>query len=193
MRKIRVSSVLPVSYRDELERIVFFNQEQQIVTAALLDSVNRYGIPMIVEENGCLRFRVNAFGILQSLYAFDDTTEPAQLVGVAMFVRDAPASIVVLHLAVHEDYTSRGKWSEASVVIRLVDAIRNASLRTHGIETLKIFYPHEVTLRLHAESRGGGVARSRLSAGLLPHGRLRRLVAPARGTVHPRARRDSAR
>ena len=152
MRKVRVSSILPVSYREELERIVFFNREQGRVKAWLLDSVHRYGIPAIVEENGCLRFRVAAFGRLQSIYAFDDVSEPSQLAGVAMFVRDAPDSMVVLHLAVHEHYTSRGKWSEALAVVRLVDAIRSASERTHGIETLSILYPHEVRLRLHSSS-----------------------------------------
>ena len=153
MRKIRVSSVLPVSYRDELERIVFFNQEQNLVTTPLVDSVHRYGVPTIVEENGRLRFSVNAFGRLQSLYAFDDTTARARLVGVAMFVRDTPLDIVVLHLAAHEDYTARGKWSHASVVVQLLAAIRGASLRTRGIETLTVLYPHEIRLRLRPANR----------------------------------------
>jgi hypothetical protein len=153
MRKIRVSSVLPVSYRDELERIVFFNQEQNLVTRPLVDSVHRYGVPTVIEEDGCLRFRVNAFGRLQCLYAFDDTIAPPRLVGVAMFVRDAPPSIVVLHLAVHEDYTARGRWSDASVVVQLLAAIRSVSLRTHGIETLTILYPHEIKLRLNSANR----------------------------------------
>jgi hypothetical protein len=149
MRKIRVSSILPVTYRGELERIVFFNQEQNQVTKPLLDSLHRYGIPTIVEEDACLRFRVRAFGRLQSLYAFDETTAPARLAGVAMFVRESPTSIVVLHLAAHEDYTTRGKWSNASVVVQLLIAIRGASLRTRGIETLRILYPHEIRLQLH--------------------------------------------
>jgi hypothetical protein len=158
MRKIRVSSVLPVSYRNELERIVFFNQEQNLVATPLVDSVHRYGVPTIVEENGCVRFSVRAFGRLQSLYAFDDMTAPARLVGVAMFLRDAPPSMVVLHLAAHEDYTARGKWAHASVVVQLLAAIRSASLRTRGIETLTILYPHEIRLRLHppAPSASGG-------------------------------------
>jgi hypothetical protein len=157
MRKIRVSSVLPVSYRNELERIVFFNQEQKLVTKPLVDSVHRYGVPTIVEDNGYLRFSVSAFGRLQSLYAFDDTTARARLVAVAMFVRDAPSSIVVLHLAAHEDYTARGKWAHASVVVQLLAAIRSSSLRTRGIETLTVLYPHEIRLRLHPAAPSAAV------------------------------------
>jgi hypothetical protein len=59
--------MLPVAYRDELERIVFFNPEQSRVTTSLLDSVRRYGVPSIVEDGNLLRFRVPAFGTIQSL------------------------------------------------------------------------------------------------------------------------------
>jgi hypothetical protein len=148
MRKIRLSSVLAASFRDELERIVFFNPEQGSVTAPLLDSVHRYGVPSIVEEDGCLRFRVDAFGMLQTLYAFDETEPPASLVGVAMFARDKRASLLVLHLAVHEDFTSQGKWANAGVVGQIVAAVRGAAIRTRGIRTLRILYPHEIRFDL---------------------------------------------
>ena len=156
MRKIRVSSLLPVSFRDELERIVFFNPEQNLVIAPLLASVHRYGVPSIVEDGGCLRFRVNAFGSLQTLYAFDETNEPARLVGVAMFTRESTASIVILHLTAHEDYTSKGKWADVAVVAQLVAAIRDVALRTHGIRTVRILYPHEIRLVVR---HGSAVAR----------------------------------
>jgi hypothetical protein len=146
MRKIRITSVLPVSFRDELERIVFFNPEQNRVTAPLIASLQRYGVPTIVEEKGCLRFRVNAFGRLQSLYAFDVVDTPPRLVGVAMFIREKPSSIVVLHIAAHEDYTSQGKKADVAVVSQLLVAVRNASARTHGVRTLKILYPREIKL-----------------------------------------------
>jgi hypothetical protein len=148
MRKIQVSSLLPVSFREELERIVFFNHEQNLVTAPLVDSLHRYGIPAIVEEAGCLRFRVNAFGRLQSLYALDETDQPSRLVGVAMFFRESPTSIALLHLAAHEDYTSQGRFARVGVVARLVAEIRGACLRTHGINTLRILYPRQVKLDL---------------------------------------------
>jgi hypothetical protein len=148
MRKIRLSSVLAASFRDELERIVFFNPEQGSVAAPLVDSIHRYGMPSIVEEEGCLRFRVDAFGMLQTLYAFDETEPPASLVGVAMFSRVRRASLLVLHIAVHEGYTSQGKWANVGVVGRMIAAVRNAGLRTRGIRTLRILYPHEIRFEL---------------------------------------------
>jgi hypothetical protein len=172
MRKIRVSSLLPVSFRGELERIVFFNREQDLVTEPLVDSVHRYGVPSIVEEDGYLRFCVNAYGQLQSLYVLDETAAPAQLVGVAMFFRENSASVAVLHLAVHEDYTSRGQWAEVGAVALLIANIRGACMRTHGIEILRILYPHAIKLDLRP-------SRTELSAPTSTTAR------PGRATNHP--------
>jgi hypothetical protein len=148
MRTIRISSVLHGSFRDELERIVFFNPEQNLITGRLVDLVHRYGVPVIVDEGDSLRFRVDAFGMLQTLYALDCTEPQERLVGVAMFTRLRRTSMVVLHLAAHQDYTSRGKWSSEAVVAQLIGAIRTLSLRTRGVRSLRILYPHEIRFDL---------------------------------------------
>ncbi len=148
MRDIRITSQLHRSYRDELERIVFFNPEQGLITRTLVDLVRRYGVPSIVEDGDQLRFRASAFGMLQTLYAMDSTDQPERLVGLAMFTRTKRGSMLVLHLAVHEDYTSRGKRGGAAVVARLFTAIRNLALRTRGVRSLRILYPHDVRFDL---------------------------------------------
>lgn len=148
MRKIRITSLLPRSYRDELERIVFFNPEQGLITGTLVDLVRRYGVPAIVEDGDHLRFRASAFGMLQTLYAMDSDEEPERLVGLAMFTRAKRGGMLVLHLAVHEDYSSRGKWGGEAVVAQLFAAIRNLSLQTRGVQSLRILYPHDVRFDL---------------------------------------------
>jgi hypothetical protein len=149
MRHIRVSSELDTTFREELERIVFFNREQRNFAECVVAVVHRYGMPSIVEEVGRLRFHVRAFGPLQTLYALDETAGRVQLVGVIMFTRESRASLVVLHLAVHEDYTVRGRHADAAIVAQLVGAVRGAALRTHGVRRLRFLYPHEFRLELH--------------------------------------------
>lgn len=144
--KIRVSSVLPSSFRDELERIVFFNPGQALIATRLVELVHRYGIPAVVEEEGRLRFNLPTLGPVQTLYALDETEGP-RLAGVAMFTRDGTTTLTVVHLAVHEDYTSRGKWAAGAVVARLLNTIRDAASRTHGVRSVRILYPHEAELR----------------------------------------------
>jgi hypothetical protein len=163
MARIRVSSLLPASLRDELERIVFFNPEQEAVAAPLVKSIHRYGVPTIVEEHGGLRFHVRAVGPVQTLYAFDDSTVPPRLVGVAMFTRERRVSVVVLHLAAHEDYTAKGRWAKAWVVPHLIAAIRDASLRTRGVRKLHILYPHETHLALPRSRMTRPAAPTRLA------------------------------
>jgi len=60
--EIRFSSTLPLVYRDELERIVFFNPDQHRVADSLLAAVSHFGAPSIVQDGNSLRFSVPAFG-----------------------------------------------------------------------------------------------------------------------------------
>jgi hypothetical protein len=148
VQPISFTSVLPVSYRDELERIVFFNPEQARVTAPLVDAVRRYGVPSIVEDEGTLRFRVPAFGRIQSLYALDEAEPPSRLAGVVMFVRESVDTMLLLHLAVHEAYAVGGPFDQAWVTPRLLAAVRRTCLQTRGLRTLRMLYPHQAQINL---------------------------------------------
>lgn len=128
--------------------MVFFNPEQSLITGKLVALVRRYGVPEIFEDAGCLRFRSRGLGVLQTLYCLDATEGTDHLVGVAMFTRLRRRSLVVVHLAVHEDYTSRGRWSGEAVVAQLIAAIRTVGLRTRGVTILRILYPHDLRFRL---------------------------------------------
>jgi hypothetical protein len=140
VRRIRVASLLAPSYRDELERIVFFNPEQGKVERPVVTLVHRYGVPEITEEAGTLRFHLRGFPEIQSLFALDETDAPAALAGVVMFVRESEDTLLLLHLAVHEQYTARGKHAKAWVALRLVGAVRGVCARTKGVRRLRILY-----------------------------------------------------
>jgi hypothetical protein len=148
MRRIRISSTLPISYRPELERIVFFNPEQNQVRVPLVASIRRYGVPETVENDMYLRFKVRAFGEVQSLFAFDDMEDVPRLTGVVMFTRESTQSMLLLHLAIHQDYTYRGANASAGVTAQLLNAVRKLSLRVRGVETLRMLYPHKTQLVL---------------------------------------------
>ena len=148
VRTIRVASTLSIGYRPELERIVFFNPEQNQVTVPLVASVRRYGIPETIESAASLRFRVRAFGEVQTLFALDDTEGVPRLAGVVMFTRESTESMLVLHLAIHEHYTARGAHARAGVTGRLLAAVRRLSMRTRGVESLRMVYPRPVRVAL---------------------------------------------
>jgi hypothetical protein len=153
VRRLVFSSVLPLAYRDELERIVFFNPRQDRVSKAVVDSVHQFGVPSIVEDQGTLRFRVPAFGAVQTLYALDQDINPATLLGVAIFVRENRKTVLVLHLAVHEDYAVGGPNEEDWVASRLLATVRSACRHIRGIKRLRLLYPREFFLKLEGQPR----------------------------------------
>jgi hypothetical protein len=138
-----MSSVLPLAYRDELERIVFFNPQQSRFIDPVLAAVNRYGIPAIIEEKDRLRLSVPAFAAVQTLYALDGPAPTAVLAGVAAFVRETEDTMLLLHVAVHQDYTTEGPRADEWVPVRLVSAVRDICRRTRGITCLRVLYPKE--------------------------------------------------
>jgi hypothetical protein len=144
--KFVMSSRLPVAERDRLENVVFFNGEQERVKGALLACVQRYGVPAIVEDGPWLRFRVPAFPAVQSLYAFAEASPAPVLAGVAMFVRESPDSMLLLHLAVHDDFREGGAQGEHWIGVRLIAAVRDICLKTRGVESLRLLYPREARL-----------------------------------------------
>jgi hypothetical protein len=152
MCSVRVTSVLPLAQRDELERITFFNPQQNRVTERLLHSVHSYGVPKIVEDGHNLRFTVRDFGQVQSLYAMDERDGSSQLVGVALFVREPQDSLLVLHMAVHEDYTVNGPWADLWITPRLMAAVRALALRIRGVHWVRFIYPHSTQIPIRKPS-----------------------------------------
>jgi hypothetical protein len=142
--KLGFSSKLGLAWRDELERIVFFNPDQARVRDAISTAVSRFGVPLIVEDGPSLRLSVPALGTIQSLFAFDELSTPTKLVGVVMFVRapDDPSTMLILHLAVHEDYAPNGSHANKWVPSRLMSLVRDVARRTSGITSLEVLYPH---------------------------------------------------
>lgn len=153
MVKLAFSSVLPLSYRDELERIVFFNPEQGRFMDPLLAAVNSYGVPAILEDSDRLRLRVPAFLSIQTLYALDEIGEQRVLAGVAAFVRESDDSMLVIHVAVHQDYTAHGRLADGWVAVRLMAAVRDICRRTRGITNLRVLYPKPARFVLNPATR----------------------------------------
>lgn len=152
MKRLAFSSMLPIAYRDELERIVFFNPDQDRVRKSIIDAVRRYGVPLIVEEEASLRFCVPAFGSVQTLYALDTKLRPACLAGVVMFMRECLDTMLVLHMAVHEDYGTGGVHSGMWVTPRLLTTVRRACRRVRGITCMRLLYPQEIQVRIERPS-----------------------------------------
>ncbi len=142
---IDIACKLPIEQRAALEQLLFFNVNQHRVRSGIQQSIDTYGVPVIVEEEGGLRIRVGDIAGVQSLFA---VSTGGRLLGVAVFVRSAHERFAVLHLVV-APRSSSGPDLNTRVLLKLMHEIRRAARRTRGVERIELVYRDRHAVRLH--------------------------------------------
>lgn len=144
--ELHFSSSIDHSYKEELERLFFFNLNQKRFINKINCSIREYSRPVLVdnEENGevSLLFKDQHLG--QTLYIFDGDYSGANLIGVIMYVRDIEDMITLVHLVLHEEcnkiYLSE-KINIASIVLeKFCSILQNIK----GVEKVRIYYLDKV-------------------------------------------------
>lgn len=133
---LRYTSALKPEYIEDLERLMFFNPDQQSAISAIVDSIERFGVPSVYNDNGCLRIKVEKLDEVQSLFALDGDT----LAGVLVYSRVSLECLTVIHIVVDQDYSSHGKFAQNMLVMRMLELLRNSASRVKGVETICIMY-----------------------------------------------------
>jgi len=138
--RIGFSSVLGAEYREELEELLFFNPQQRRALSGIDRSISEYGVPTIVVDHNHLRIAVDGLPETQTLYALDYTWEKPVLAGVMVFVRSDLENIILLHIAVREDYSRVGKYADEMLVLRLTTQLRRIAKRIKGVRAITLKY-----------------------------------------------------
>ncbi len=128
------TSILKPEYGEELERLMFFNPGQQVAHAAIVDSLEKFGLPSVYTDNGRLRIKVEKLDEVQTLYAMDGD----RLVGALVYSRVLPEYLTMIYIAVDQDYSSRGKFAHKMLVIRMFELLRNSARRIKGVKAIRI-------------------------------------------------------
>lgn len=139
---IDVTSRLPVNQRAALEQLVFFNVNQHRVRVGIQQSIEAYGTPEIVEQDGWLRIRVGDLDG-QTLFAVSAAGRP---LGVAIFARLARERFVVIHVGV-EPRLQASIDANPTVLLRLMHEIRAAARRTRGVDRIEVLYKERPAMR----------------------------------------------
>jgi hypothetical protein len=135
------TSVLKPEHRKELEQLLFFNSGQHNTLSAIVDSIEMFGEPFVYDDGGHLRVNVRKIDETQTLFSLDGDT----LVGVLLYSRASTEKLVVIHIAVHEDYSSYGKFAKKILVIRMSQRLRESARRIKGIKTIQMMYGNNRT------------------------------------------------
>ncbi len=130
-----ITPTLAADQRAALEQVLYFNENQARVRAGIQKSIDSYGVPEILEQDGRLRIRVGRIEDVQTLFAVSKFGNP---LGVAVF-RVAPDRIVVLHLSVMPRLQSTSEVN-TRVLLALVEEIFRVAGRSHGACRLDVVY-----------------------------------------------------
>lgn len=146
--RIRFSSILGHEYHDELEQLMFFNPQQRKALTGIKDAISEYGMPSVVETDGRLRISLEGAPESQTLFALDDSREKPILAGVMVYMRTNPENIVLLHIAVKEDYSRTGIYGDEMLVLRFMTQLRGIARRIKGICSITLKYSSGLVIRV---------------------------------------------
>jgi ribosomal protein S18 acetylase RimI-like enzyme len=141
------SSKVPGRFREAVENLFFLNPRQYRVRGAIIDAVEQFGHPRLEEKDDCVYLRVGDMDA-QTLFAFDTGRAGSDPVGAVVFLRNSPADIVIVHLAVHPDYALRGRRAGLGLGLALVEKVKEIASRILGVQRIVFFYRQEVVIRL---------------------------------------------
>ncbi len=145
MGEIIFTSMLDRTYQPELERLLFFNANQEKVSASVLLAVERYGIPRVAVIDGRLWVTFNSAVQAQSLFVIEQLETTAQLVGVAVYTREGD-TLVLLFVAVREDRSLRGIKVNEMLYFRILDEVRRIGRHVKGIASITLFCPNRLKM-----------------------------------------------
>ena len=140
------SSVLKTEYYSDLESLLFLNPQQGRVQLGISESLERFGQPEILVGSDFLQVKVGSISDVQTLFAFDNYSEiqKPELAGVMIYVRTDDENIVVLHVAVAEDYCLAGRYGDERLLKRFLVMLRKIAHRIKGVRSIEIIYAKRV-------------------------------------------------
>jgi hypothetical protein len=150
---IRFTSELRPSRKGELERLVFFNDNQHRVEPCLVEALRSFGAPSMVIEGDRVRFTVPRVPPVQTIFALDVLRRFPPLAAVAIFTREDD-TLRVLFVAVREEYVSGGRRERRHVGAHLLELLSQIAARTKGVRWLRLTY-HPRDLRIEVRRRAG--------------------------------------
>lgn len=144
MSEIVYASSLSPEHRERIVQILFFNAHQAIATKSVAFVAERYGLPRVTVEDE--RLRVGLAGAIQTqtLFAVLRERSGEHPVGVVVYTREGDA-LVVLYVAVHEDFSSRGPRADRKLLIHMTKEIRAIARRVKGVDSLLVYLGRSTT------------------------------------------------
>ncbi len=135
------SSTLPLEHREEAERILFFNLQQEKVKDGIRVVSETYGLPKLVADASGerLHMTVSKEVAVQTLFVtVRGIGMAAGPVGAIVFTREDNA-LIALYMAVHEDFSAMGPHAGEHLMLKMLKELEGIARRVRGVDTLKLY------------------------------------------------------
>lgn len=146
MTVIRYASSLDTVHRQELEFLLYFNSGQDRVRDGIVESIDRFGLPQIVDEGGRVRVALEGTTEIQNLFVIQTDGKRPRLAGVALFFRADQQTIVVTHIGVAQQLPDTDR--NGGVFFSLLAKIQEISRRIKGVRYVELIYGPSRSRRL---------------------------------------------
>jgi hypothetical protein len=153
MPAFELSSTLPIEYLKPLEELMFFNPQQQLAEGGVIQAIERFGTPQITVSGNQLNVTLPQRPDVQSLFAVAAPDGVGELAGMILYLRTDQTNLIVLHVAVTEEYSASGTNGGDLLVMRLFQAVEDCARRLNGVRQITILYSNSVRVVPIARAR----------------------------------------
>jgi len=138
--QIRYTSKLASEHLEELQELMFFNQNQHQVVSGIVSSIEKFGEPVVKSDGSTLRIHTSLLGEVQSLFAVEENAEQTRPIGVMVHARSAPDTLALLHIGVDEDYAADGPHADEMVTMKLIQRLIKVGSQIKDVRRIIVLY-----------------------------------------------------
>ena len=144
---IVLSSKVSKDSREALEDLLYFNPRQHVVREGIVEVVQKFGKPRVVESGDGLSIQVGEQPA-QALFAFDLDGDRDVPVGLVVFLRTQPDEVAIMHMAVDADYALKGRQAGMGLGVVLMEQVKDLCRRIVGVKKIALSYRRGIVIRL---------------------------------------------
>ncbi|MGA2865734.1 MAG: hypothetical protein ABSF95_14775 [Verrucomicrobiota bacterium] len=134
LSEIHLHSSIPLSYRQEVEDLFFFNPKQGSVRDRVRQHVDQYGAPTLCDQEGLLTLKLGKVDHAQTLFMLMGSNR-AKLLGLLLYVREGDC-LRVLYLALKPAYTLT--WQDSCFIIsHVLRSLKETARRIKGVNSIQ--------------------------------------------------------